>query len=461
MLKLGLLSILSLSTAAHAASVAHWDTKKLVTIPASFPAAGHVGQGIAELRIEAVGGDHLVCSYVNHRGVFQLRGCRGSREEHSCRGAFSEWIGHEPFSRGAAGDQAIADKVTLKLPACARGAICKDLGVVDALGTTPGEACEATGTSNVHLLGDLECGTSGFAFRFHAKGKRFEGLGHAIKAPRAAVGLFVTGSRLLVSRVKANDVANGTGLQAYNATRLVVQDSEFRRNVTGLNVYSDAVSPKDVVILRNNLSDNSWVGLRFNTDGDFGAVNPYIRGNDLSRSGYYALWLDVKSVYLFGPFGNRFDGSTNGIYFLKGDAIVALLDLSRAKIKSTELFFNHNRNVMLLSSNLNYGVEGTAMQDRIGVHLYGVKNAVLDGVSVASADVGVKIATDGGVSGNVMIVRSRLTGEAVASVMVQSYDGTDIGRLDIEQNDFRDSAKGVWFVGTTNASSAAIQSNLE
>jgi len=116
---------------------------------------------------------------------------------------------------------------------------------------------------------------------------------------------------------------------------------------------------------------------------------------------------------------------------------------------------------MLLSSNLNYGVEGTAMQDRIGVHLYGVKNAVLDGVSVASADVGVKIATDGGVSGNVMIFRSRLTGEAVASVMVQSYDGTDIGRLDIEQNDFRDSAKGVWFVGTTNASSAAIQSNLE
>jgi hypothetical protein len=457
---------------------------RLISVPEKIAGAGACVNGaMARVFFEATGGESIDCRYVKNGSVFEFVRCRGGHVNAGdlvvadtvganaptthTGGFFARLFGHRDehdCDRDRDDDRDDDDRRT---PACASDADFQS--ALTSLVENSHAACGGLADADTHFLGNVSCPNAGWAaLQFSAQGKTLHGRGHSLIAPKVSLALFAMGDGLTIRDLKQSGTPNGTGLQAYNTDHLVVRDSSFRGNSVGLNVYTDAMDPQAIAIVHNDLSNNAYIGLKFNGDNGHRAANPYLAKNDISNAGYYGLWLDVSRAQLDGNWGNKFDGDNAGLMFRGGDFVVANLDLSRAGITNNEVFFNGAHSAVLVNSNLSYNAPANSMQQRVAVHFYRTLSVSVNGLAVTSGDVGVKVATDGGViPASVVIANSRLVNETMAGIMFQSYDGTSLGGgIRVLSDDLRGDAfnggAAIWWVpGTPMPAGTVIRNVLQ
>ena len=299
-------------------------------------------------------------------------------------------------------------------------------------------ACHAGFAGNMHLLGPVSCPSSTGVILSNinpAYGTMtFDGHGFSLSAPQATVGLYLQGMNLKVKNLIIDGLTNGIGILTYNTNNLTIQSSECASNSIGIQVYSDTNASYGSVFTQNKLSSNSMFGLRFT--GSVYSNNPTITNNDFSQSGGYALAIYGDGLNMSDSQANIYTGSSSGLYLSGGNFNLSNLNLSGAQIKQTPVFAT-DAYITINNSNLTPSSVADSTQQRIGLHLYKIKTANISQLQVVGADVAIKIATDSGVASSVSVTNSTLTQSIVAGFMIQSYDGSGFGSINIQNNDLR------------------------
>lgn len=158
--------------------------------------------------------------------------------------------------------------------------------------------------------------------------------------------------------------------------------------------------------------------------------------------------------------------SSMGIFISgeNGEFTVKNLDLSRSGVTGPQVFVASARKFQIRKSNLSYSAPATPNQERVALHLYRVENFSARSLEINTADVAIKVATEGGMQTNANITKCSLRNSVVAGIMLQSYDTTRLGNVSIQRNDLKGNPAGysVWQVGTTKlGAGSSIKGNTQ
>ncbi|MDR3606630.1 MAG: right-handed parallel beta-helix repeat-containing protein [Oligoflexia bacterium] len=300
-------------------------------------------------------------------------------------------------------------------------------------GPSPGQVlqCGQVVTSNVTLGADLICpNVTGFALKVIGSGIVFNGNGHQIVAPQAAAGLYVQGAQIQVQNIRVNGVP-GDGIFAYDSPALQVSNSNFSNNQIGILLYAENTTMSNVSVVGNQASGNSLFGIRSGWDTNGAIESPVIRRNDFSNSGSYAMYIQAQDYEVSGFDCNSLTNSLNGYYLKSGNFYIHDVQMSSQRIQEAQFFIDSALYVKVSNIDVSTALAPQPSQQHIGFDLYRVANFDINGLSSWNNDIGIKLETTGGVSPQGTIENCSFYTNAVAAVMVTSYDGTPYGAVEL------------------------------
>lgn len=285
-------------------------------------------------------------------------------------------------------------------------------------------------TTHTVMANDLVCpDTTGFALLVIGDNVTLDGNGHSITAPNAAAALFAEGDDITITRLKANGTTQGAGLLAYETPRIQIQGNDFSRNLIGISVYADRSAVAGMTVKKNRASNNQLFGIRTSFDAPGSIVSPVIQWNDFSRSGSYAMQIKAASWKLTSLDGNALNNSTNGVYLAHGAFLIEGFTTAFADIRKIGVFVDSADQLEVKTSDFSTRTPGDSNQERIGLDLYRVKMFKIRTMRAHGNDTALKLETEGGVSPEGSVKDCDFSYQAVAGVVIESYDGTPYGRL--------------------------------
>lgn len=324
--------------------------------------------------------------------------------------------------------------------------------------------CGSVISENMDLTEDLDCSNeTGAALYFVGDGITLDGQNHRIIAPNSRFAVLASGPNLRIQNITIENTRNGPGLLAFNTPNIFIQRNTFRNNLIGLQIFAEEINVPLVTISSNNLSSNSEFAIAVGQSGTGAVYLPSIQSNDLSLSGQYAIAANSNAISLRGADQNIFAGSNGGIYLSGGNAEITGFDFSNEGIPGAVVFASDALSVHLSNSTLSSSGTPSSQNLCYGAHLYRVKEITVQDVSVSEMDVGIKLATDSGISPNAEIAHSSFVRTTFAGLWFQSYDNTPFGTLLIHDNDLRlnPEGRGLYFSpNTPYGVDSVFQNNL-
>ncbi len=303
-------------------------------------------------------------------------------------------------------------------------------------------ACGDVITDSITIANDLNCpSVTGYALQVVGSNITVNANGKKISAPNAAAGLYVEGDNNTIANFNVQGVVNGHGMMAYNSSNLKVIANNFSNNRIGIMVYADEVI-KNPIIMTNKASNNSFAGVEMFYDEPGSIENPIITLNEFKNSGEFAVYLKADKVNLAYT-RNDLSGSSSAFYLTGGDFRIENLPLTNQLIHKRHFMVESVSSVVFKDVDLTSLAPATADQDRIAIDMYRVEKFAMSDVTIKNHDVGVKIATDGGVSTSGSIVDTSFSGMSFAGLYAVSWDDTALGTIKIVDSEFKLSANGI------------------
>ena len=294
--------------------------------------------------------------------------------------------------------------------------------------------CGSVITSSVTVSGTLDCSsyTGKYGLILYGNNITLDGTSSKFKLifPQGKVGILLYGNQTKVKNVEVSGMTNGMGILIYDSNQSEVEDSKANNNLIGITAYAENKQMNQVEIEDNEAKNNVLFGIRINSDWSANKrVNsPEIDGNNLSGNQYYALHIRTDNMTFDGSHNvNTITGSTNGWYLTGGSYNVQNFSMNSNaySVTKTQIFVaevnNFNMNSMTLA-----GSGGNAAQEAYGVHAYKTSNVSINNSTIQNYNVGVKVATDGGVTSNINVSSGNISNNTFAGIMAQGYDNTQL-----------------------------------
>jgi parallel beta-helix repeat protein len=297
-------------------------------------------------------------------------------------------------------------------------------------------ACGDVITQSIRVANNLNCpDVDGFALSVKGDNIKIDGNGHSINAENAIAGVYVEGSGNTVTNFKINDTR--FGIYAYNASGLTVTKNDVSDNETGIWIYADQPMASTIKVTNNKATGNDEFGVHFAQDGAGSIVSPTVSNNNFSKSGDYAMYLNVTRFDLDFTDNNDLQASLNGLYLKNGTFSIKGVTLSGEKIVRAAIFVDSAEYIEVNALDVSTVLNQDPMQQHIGLDLYRVKKFKIAGLLAYNNDVGLKLETEQGAQPSGSIKCSYFLNNLVAGIMVSSYDSTPYGNLDLDNNFFK------------------------
>jgi hypothetical protein len=319
--------------------------------------------------------------------------------------------------------------------------------------------CGDTLVQSAKIANDLQCPTeTESALKIVGDNIVIDGQGHSISAPIARNGISVHGSNVQITSIQVHGVKNGNGLFAYDCPGIRLSENDFSKNEIGIMMYAEFTQMIGIQITGNTASSNSQFGIRATSGGGGAIVQPHIAGNDLEKSGDYALYVQATSYEVTAEELNLMTLSNNGIFLSGGDFSLHDFSLSDQNIQNVQIFVENAQSVTVNNVNLSTSLTHQAGDKSIGLDIYRAQSFHIQNLTSLSNDVGIKLETEKNTSPNGKIVCSSFGGNFVAGVMLSSYDNTPYGTIIFDSNAFQEAvtAQDVYVDARTKAFTSFI-----
>jgi hypothetical protein len=124
---------------------------------------------------------------------------------------------------------------------------------------------------------------------------------------------------------------------------------------------------------------------------------------------------------------NIISGSTNGWYLTGGVFNIPNIQLTsqNLKVQKTQIFVAEASNLNISNTTMT-GNGATSTQEAYGIHAYKISNVNISNSTIQNYDVGIKVATDGGVQSSININSGTIKNNSFAAIMLQGYDQTQL-----------------------------------
>lgn len=302
-------------------------------------------------------------------------------------------------------------------------------------------ACGDIITASITVANDLNCpSVTGYALQVVGSNITINGNGKKIKAPNAAAGLYVEGDNVTIANFDIQGVEDGHGMMGYNTSEIKILSNNFSNNRIGIMLYADD-EVKNPIVMANKAVSNSFAGIEMFYDEPGTIKNPKIFLNDFKASGEFAMYLKADDVELKGL--NDLSGSTSGFYLSGGDFKIEDMTLAGQLIKKRHFMVDSVKSISFKDVNLTSIAPATADQDRIAIDMYRVEKFALEDVVLKNSDVGLKIATDGGVATAGTIKDTQFQGQSFAGLYMVSWDDTAFGTVKMKNTKFKSVANTI------------------
>ena len=321
--------------------------------------------------------------------------------------------------------------------------------VRDVLSAGP-VSCGDVITTDVTLSSDLACpaGFTGVVLTIGADAITFDGAGHTITAPDAAV-IFSANSKTgitIQNVIVAPGVGTGTGIQLTS----VINSTVSGISVTGRGFGIQGVGGNSGNLLQGNTLTGNVTGISFAGEGNT------FSGNDLSNSSSFGLAIGGSAFHITND--NDFSGSSNGLLVINATgATIENLDFP-SSVANTVLDLQASTDVTV--RNITAPGTGTGT----GVRLANVTNSTLTGVTVTGRGFGIQAIS--GSNGN-LLQGNTLTGNVTGISFAgegNTFSGNDLSNSSsfglaiggsafhiTNDNDFSGSSNGLLVINATGA----------
>jgi hypothetical protein len=293
-------------------------------------------------------------------------------------------------------------------------------------------------TQSSRIMNDLVCpDTTGFAVGVNGNGINIDGNGHSITAPNAQTGWYLQGSDLTFTGAIVHGITNGAGVTVHDVNGIDLGFNDVSFNQTGILIYAEQ-NTIDTLSLHDNLAvGNALFGIRTTQESPGIIMTPFIQHNNLSYSGSFGLYLQASGASLSLADQNDYLNCINGIYLKDGTFVLNNLSFSNSRIQKRAVFVDSALSFTANALDVGTSQVATPSQERVGLHLYKVASFAITQLSTSANDVGVKIATEGGVKSTGSVTDSVFQGNTTAGIMTTSYDGTAFGTMSLNSNTFQ------------------------
>jgi len=319
-------------------------------------------------------------------------------------------------------------------------------------------------TSSVTLASDLICNTASLpGVVIAGDGVVLDGGGHQITAQGYLPAVLAVANRVTVQNLQVVGSPQTAGIYGENTQGLIVQKNQISGTSIGIDVYCDTSALDAAQILDNQVSAAAQFGLRLRDESGQPVQNsPVVKGNFFQNTAGYSVMTELPQFAVHGSDTNRFDGSEYGYYLSGGSATVDGMNFMNSPVTKGPVFAADLASFTLTNSVLSIPSGPDPVQERVALHLYRVGQAQVSGLTAQGMDVAVKLATDTGIQSQLALTGSTLSGNAVAGVWIQSYDGTDFGNLTIQNNDLTSNPAGyaIHFAGISQATGIGPSSQI-
>jgi hypothetical protein len=296
--------------------------------------------------------------------------------------------------------------------------------------------CGSVITSKISISGTLDCSTytGNYGLIIYGDNTGLKGPSSSSKfkliMPQGKIGILIYGDNIDVENVEVNGLANGMGILVYDSNRSEISETRTNNNLIGIAAYAENKQINKIEIHNNESKNNSLFGIRINSNW---SANKIVSGieiddNDLSNNQYYAIHIRTDVLTISNnELSNVMNGSANGWYLTGNVLNIHNVDLTSTNslVLKTQLFVAGATHLNI--SNLSISGKGSTInQEAYGIHVYKVSNINISNTIIQNFDVGIKIATDGGVSSSFHISSSEIRNNSLAAIMLQGYDQTQI-----------------------------------
>lgn len=312
------------------------------------------------------------------------------------------------------------------------------------------------------LEADLDCSHyPGFALGFKSDNVNIRGNGYKIIAPNGAAAILLMGDKQTFENFDIEANPNGIAILAYDTDEVEILNNTITNANIGINIMSYNVEIDKIKVEDNVATDMGEFGLYVNAfqHQETYAKRATVERNDFSRSGDYAIHLSIQEYSINGDFTNTIDGSQDGIYLAEGDFDIkneSFPDL----VRDTTLFIYRADSVVIDNVVID-GHGGNGDQSEAGIHTYLCDEIEITNVDISNKDIGIKVATRYGVEGDVLIEDSTVINNIETGIMLQSYDGTALNDVTIQNNDLtgHPADRAIWEVDSITIRNKSFQNN--
>jgi hypothetical protein len=296
--------------------------------------------------------------------------------------------------------------------------------------------CGSVITSDISLSGTLDCSnyTGQYGLIIYGSSAGLEGSSSSSKfkliMPQGKIGILVYGDSTKVKNVEVNGVLNGMGILVYDSNQSEIKDCRTNNNLIGIAAYAENKQITKLEIHENESKNNTLFGIRLNSNW---SANKKITGakihdNDLSNNQYYALHIRSENMTLNNDdLTNIMTGSMNGWYLTGGVINIQNIQFTNndSSVQKTQVFVAEATQLNISNVSMT-GNGATTTQEAYGIHAYKISNINISNTNIQNYDVGIKVATEGGVTSSININSGQIKNNSFAAIMLQGYDQTQL-----------------------------------